>query len=89
MNSRTLPSYWKAYDRLTARERSRADEAFALFRENPAHPSLHFKLINRGEGLWSVRASLDLRALGLREGDTVTWFWIGRHKDYDRILGAG
>jgi hypothetical protein len=26
------------------------------------------------------------RALGLLEGDTVTWFWIGGHDDYDLLL---
>lgn len=26
------------------------------------------------------------RAVGLRDGDLVTWFWIGSHAEYDEIL---
>ncbi len=25
-------------------------------------------------------------ALGLLEADTITWFWIGSHADYERLL---
>jgi len=28
-----------------------------------------------------------LAALGVREGDTMIWFWIGLHADYDRLIG--
>jgi hypothetical protein len=26
------------------------------------------------------------RVLGLRDGDEITWFWIGSHSEYDRLL---
>jgi hypothetical protein len=29
---------------------------------------------------------LGYRALGLLKGDTVTWFWIGTHDEYERLL---
>ena len=38
------------------------------------------------EDIYSVRIGLGYRALGLLEGTVVTWFWIGSHADYDRIL---
>jgi hypothetical protein len=25
------------------------------------------------------------RALGLREGDLIVWFWIGTHEEYNRF----
>jgi len=28
----------------------------------------------------------DYRVLGLLEGDTVIWYWIGRHEEYERLL---
>ena len=28
------------------------------------------------------------RALGIMTGDTVVWFWIGTHADYEQILKA-
>lgn len=84
MKSATLPSFWESYQKLDETVRNRARKAFELWIENPFHPSLHFKCINSEEEIWSVRITLDYRALGVLDGDTVTWFWIGSHKDYER-----
>jgi mRNA-degrading endonuclease RelE of RelBE toxin-antitoxin system len=83
MNSATLPSFWSAYRKLDESVRERARKAYRLWAENPFHPSLHFKCINREENIWSVRITLNYRALGIMEGDTVTWFWVGSHDDYE------
>lgn len=37
--------------------------------------------------LWSVRVTLDYRALAVEAHDSYVWFWIGTHEDYDKILG--
>ncbi len=87
MNSQTLPSFWESYERLDESIRKRARKAFMLWSENPFHPSLHFKCINSGENIWSVRISLGYRALGVMDGDTVTWFWAGSHEEYERYFG--
>lgn len=55
-----------------------------LFARNPLHPSLHFKQVGL---FWSVRVSYSYRALAVREGDVLTWFWIGANADYDKLLG--
>jgi hypothetical protein len=86
MNSATLPSFWTAYRSLNDDIRQRARKAYRLWREDPFHPSLHFKCINREENIWSVRITLAYRAIGILEGDTVTWFWIGSHDDYERFF---
>ena len=86
MNSETLPSFWEAYGRLDENHKSRARKAYRLWQENPFHPSLHFKCINREENIWSVRITLAYRAIGFMEGDTVTWFWIGKHDEYERFF---
>jgi len=26
------------------------------------------------------------RAIGIREGDVMVWFWIGSHAEYDQIV---
>ena len=26
------------------------------------------------------------RALGVVEGDHITWFWIGSHSDYEQLI---
>ena len=64
----------------------RARKAFSLRTENPFHPSLRFKCVNREEDIWSVRISRGYRALGILENDTVTWFWVGSHDDYERLF---
>ena len=86
MKSATLPSFWVAYRSLDDDTKRRARKAFRLWAENPFHPSLHFKCISREESIWSVRVSLGQRAIGLLEEDTVTWFWIGSHDEYERSL---
>ena len=48
--------------------------------------SLHFKRVSRKKPLYSARVGLDYRVLGMMDGDTVTWFWIGHHDEYDRLL---
>jgi hypothetical protein len=87
MNSATLPSFWAEYQLLDENVRQSARKAYRLWKENPFHPSLHFKCINRQENLWSVRITRGYRAIGILEEDLVTWFWIGSHDDYERFFG--
>ena len=86
MKSATLPSFWAAYQSLDDDTKRRARKAFRLWTQNPFHPSLGFKCISREENIWSLRISLSQRAIGLLEGDTVIWFWIGGHDEYERSL---
>lgn len=87
MKSQTLPSFWEAYRTLDDSSRQQAKKAYRLWLDNPYHPSLHFKCINRNESVWSARISRSHRALGIYEGDTVTWFWIGSHDEYETYFG--
>ena len=57
-----------------------------LFRDNPQHNSLEFKLINARSRVYSARISREYRVLGTLRGDTVTWFWIEPHSEYDQPL---
>ena len=86
MKSAVLPSFWAEYRKLNNEIRQRARKAYRLWEENPFHPSLQFKCINSDEGIWSVRVTRSYRALGVLEGDTVTWFWIGSHDNYERFF---
>lgn len=86
MNSTTLPSFWDAYKSLNEVIKRSARKTYRLWTQNPFHPSLHFKCINREQNIWSVRITLDYRALGILEGDTVTWFWIGSHNNYEHFF---
>jgi len=86
MKSNTLPSFWTAYRALDRTLRRRIKKAYHLWAANPYHPSLRFKSINNEEHIWSVRSTRGYRALAVWEGDTVTWFWIGSHEDYERFF---
>lgn len=85
MKSTTLPSFWTRYRQLSSPVRESARKAYQLWAENPFHPSLHFKCIDNEEAIWSVRITRSYRALGVLEGNTVTWFWIGSHGDYEQF----
>ncbi len=87
MNSVALPSFWEAYESLDEQTKRRAQRAFQRWTDDPFYPSLHFKCINSQENIWSARVSLAIRALGVMDGDTVTWFWIGDHDAYKRFFG--
>jgi len=86
MKVRTTKSFWKHYWALPPEIRQRAQQAYALWRDNPAHPSLFFKRVKESQPLYSVRIGLGYRALGLFKEDIVTWFWIGTHDKYDQLI---
>ena len=72
---------------LSAADQRAARRAYRLFAEDPAHNSLRFKKLSGHRDLWSVRATLNIRAVGQRDGDTVVWVWIGSHNDFDSLFG--
>jgi hypothetical protein len=68
---------------LPSEVRDLADHAYARLKQDPRHPSLHFKKVAR---FWSVRVGAHYRALAVDAPDGLVWFWIGSHADYDRLL---
>jgi hypothetical protein len=56
---------------------------FDLLKDNPAHPSLHFKKVGK---LWSARAGPHHRALAVEDGADFIWVWIGPHDEYERLI---
>lgn len=86
MKSYTQHRFWKCYDALPEDARQAADEAYRLWQQNPYHPSLQFKRVDPVDPIYSVRIGGGYRALAWREMEVVTWFWIGNHDDYLRLL---
>lgn len=86
MRSRTTRQFRRAFSRLPEPVKERARDAYRRFTENPNHPGLRLKRVHSTEPIYSVRITRDYRALGIREGDTMIWFWIGSHDDYDDLL---
>ena len=86
MNSRTTRRFRELFTGLPAQVRQQARQAYRLFRQNPAHPGLRFKQVHTDPPTYSVRVGAHYRAVGILDGDTVIWFWIGSHADYDTLL---
>jgi plasmid maintenance system killer protein len=86
MNSIGLPSFWKLYYELPQNIRKQAIKNYHLWREHPELPGLQFKLVGKKLPVYSVRVNDNYRALGILKDDTMNWFWIGKHDEYDRIL---
>ena len=80
---RTTARFWICFGGLPEAVQRVARRNFELLKENPAHPSLHFKKVGK---LWSVRVGLNHRALALEDGADFMWVWIGPHDDYKRLI---
>ncbi len=87
MNSRTTRRFRQLFVTLPTHIQRQARDAYRLFRENPSHPGLHFKQVHADPPTYSARVGIGYRAVGVLDGDTVVWFWIGPHAGYNRLLG--
>jgi len=78
----------KLYAALPADIQRQADDVYRLWKQDPHHPSLHFKNIESiGPMVYSVRIGGRYRAIGNYEpnGDFL-WQWIGSHQDYNNLV---
>jgi hypothetical protein len=86
MQSHLTPRFRRLLLAVPLDVRVAAYRAYAQFKRDPTHPSLNFKLVNQREQMWSARINDQYRALGIRDGSDLTWFWIGDHDEYERII---
>jgi len=61
-------------------------KAYRQFKQDPSYPSLRFKKVHPKLPTYSARINRDYRAVGQLEDDTVIWFWVGSHAEYDLLL---
>ena len=76
-------SFWENYATLPDSIQRLADKNFALLKENPRHPSFHFK---KAGPYYSVRVGAKHRAVAMEMEKGLLWFWIGKHDEYETIL---
>jgi hypothetical protein len=57
-----------------------------MWKQNPYHPSLQFKPIHPSKPIYSVRIGIGWRAVGVKDNDTMVWFWIGSHEEYNNLI---
>ena len=65
-------------------EQARA--AYRQFARDPSHPGLRFKPVHPSRPIYSARVGRSYRAVGLVDEDTIIWYWIGSHAEYDRVI---
>jgi hypothetical protein len=80
---RTSGRFWNLFANLPESVQTVARKNFQLLKDEPSHPSLHFKKVGK---LWSVRAGINHRALAVQEGGDFIWVWIGPHDEYRRLI---
>jgi hypothetical protein len=80
---RTTARFRSSLARLPGPIQRVARQNFELLKENPAHPSLHFKKVGK---LWSARVGINYRALAAEDGADFIWVWIGPHDEYQRLV---
>ena len=86
MNSHITDKFREDFADMPADVEKQAWQAYRLFRENPQHPSLRFKSIHPSRPIYAVRISMDYRAIGIRNGSDMIWYWIGSHAEYDKLI---
>jgi hypothetical protein len=86
LRSVTTERFRKAYLALPVTVKTRAKEAYQRWKKNPFHASLSFKQIHDALPIYSVRIGLNYRALGRKDKNTMIWFWIGSHEDYNTLI---
>lgn len=87
MKSELTQEFLECFRNLPERVKQTARKNYRLWKQNPRHPGLEFKKVNTSMPVYSVRAGIGWRALGVMKGpDTIVWFWIGPHSEYDKLL---
>jgi hypothetical protein len=57
---------------------------FEFFSIDPSHPALSMERLRCVSNYWSVRITRSYRAVGVKAGNDMTWFWIGSHTDFEK-----
>ena len=82
---KTTSRFWKYFAKLPEPIQRLARKNFGILKQNPQHPSLHFKKIGK---LWSARVGINHRALAMEDGKDFIWVWIGTHDEYEQLIAG-
>jgi hypothetical protein len=87
VTSELTSDFIELFYKLPERVRKTARKNYKLWKQNPFHPGLEFKKINKTRDIYSVRIGIGWRALGiLKDNKTIIWFWVGPHSKYNELL---
>ncbi len=88
MRSVATRRFWALFHALPSDVQELATKSYQLWRNDPHHPSLHFRRLQGRGDRFTVRVGDHYRAIGILTADTITWVWIGTHAEYDRLVGS-
>ena len=86
MTSHTTTSFKKSFAKLPDNIKQKAKSVYRIWIKDPHNKVLQFKKIHKTKPIYSVRIDINYRVLGIISGNTIVWFWIGSHSDYDKII---
>jgi mRNA-degrading endonuclease RelE of RelBE toxin-antitoxin system len=86
VKSRTTTQFRKMFADLPEQVQEKTRKAYRQFKQDPSYPSLRFKKVHPKLPIYSARINRDYRAVGQLEEDTVIWFWVGSHAEYNMLL---
>jgi hypothetical protein len=78
--------FWDCFSYLSNEDKHQSRIAHRQWLANPRLPGLRFKKVHTRRPIYSVRINLNVRAVGILEGDDLIWFWIGPHDEYEALL---
>jgi hypothetical protein len=88
MKSVATRRFWDLFHKLPPEIQKAAVKSYRLWRQNPQHPSLHFRRLKGIDERFTIRVGDRYRALGRLRSHTITWVWIGTHAEYDKLTRA-
>jgi hypothetical protein len=80
---KTTTRFQKCFNKLPKQVQKISKKNFELLKKNPAHSSLELKKIGN---FWSVRITMNHRAIAIRDDNDFIWVWIGKHDDYEKMI---
>jgi mRNA-degrading endonuclease RelE of RelBE toxin-antitoxin system len=86
VKSITTPQFRQMFADLPKQIQDRTRRAYRQFQQNPSYPSLRFKKVHPKLPIYSVRINKDYRAVGQLDEDSIVWFWVGSHAEYNLLL---
>jgi hypothetical protein len=87
VKSHTTAGFRQSFKQLSKQMQKQAREAYRRFQADPNYPSLRFKKVHPTKPIYSARVGKGHGAVGVLEGEEIIWFWIGSHKEYERVIG--
>lgn len=88
MTSHTTKGFRRLFAELPPEIQESARKAYQIWRQDRSHPSLRFKRVIADPPTYSVRITQAYRALGVKSDDSIVWFWIGSHDNYETLIAA-